>query len=74
VAVKVSPTWHEVPPARFTPEHVSEAIWKFAPGDGPVRVVVVTVPMRIGEPVVFDAVINRTGVVVPVLPKVEKAN
>jgi hypothetical protein len=74
VAVKVSPTWHELPPARLVPEQVSDAIWKFAPGDGPVRVVVVTVPIRIGEPVVFDAVIRRTAVVVPVLPKVEYAN
>jgi hypothetical protein len=36
------------------PEHVSDAIWKFAPGDGPARVVVVTVPMRIGDPLVFE--------------------
>lgn len=74
MAVKVSPTWHELPPAIVMPEQVSEAIWKFAPGDGPVRVAVVTVPIRIGEPVVLDAVIKRTGVVVPVLPKVEYAN
>ena len=74
MAVNVSPTWHELPPARFTPEQVSDAIWKFAPGDGPVSVAVVTVPIMIGDAVVFDAVINRTGVVVPVFPKVEKAN
>jgi hypothetical protein len=71
VAVKVSPTWHELPPAMLMPEHVSDAIWKFAPGDGPVRVAVVTVPMRIGELDVLVAVIRRTAVVVPVLPKVE---
>ena len=63
-----------MPPGRLLPLHVSDAIWKFAPGDGPVRVAVVTVPMRIGEPVVLVAVTKRTGVVVPVLPKVEKAN
>ena len=74
MAVKVNPTWHELPPAILMPEHVSDAIWKFAPGEGPARVVVVTVPMRIGDPLVFDAVIKRTGVVVPVFPKVEKAN
>jgi len=68
VAVKVRPTWHELPPARLVPEQVSDAIWKFAPGFGPVSVAVVTVPIRIGEPVVLDAVIKRTGVVVPVLP------
>ena len=38
------------------------------------RVAVVTVPIRIGELVVLVAVIRRTAVVVPVLPKVENAN
>ena len=74
MAVNVSPTWHVAPPARSTPEQVSDAIWKFAPGEGPVSVAVVTVPIRIGDPVVFFTVTNRTGVVVPVFPKVEKAN
>ena len=71
VAVKVSPTWHEMPPNRIVFEQVSDAIWKFAPGEGPVSVAVVTVPMLIGNSVVFFAVIDRTAVVVPVFPNVE---
>lgn len=68
LAVKVTPTVHEVLGASAMPEHRSDEIAKFGPGPGPEFVATLIVPMWIVTADWFVAVTVVGAVVLPVTP------